>query len=104
MFFGYGGQRSLVLDRRAVTQQQPTIPRCRQLLWPVATGDVSSPATADEMALNRSRKYVITEEFVNFHMLCVGEITTCLNSFGRSSPFAPHFKVLTYRDLQRSGI
>lgn len=56
-----------------------------QLLWPAATGDVYSPATADELPLNYNRKYVITEEFVNFHMLCVGEITTCLNSFGRSS-------------------
>lgn len=71
-------------EHRTVTQQQPTIPRCCQLLWPAATGDVYSPAMADEMLLNYNRKYVITEEFVNFHKLCVGEITTCLNSFGRS--------------------
>lgn len=82
---GQQRQHSLFLDRRTVTQQQPTFPRCFRLLWPVATGDVYSPAMADEMPLNYNRKYVITEEFVNFHMLCVGEISTCLSSFGRSS-------------------
>lgn len=82
---GQQRQRSLFLDRRTVTQQQPTFPRGFQPLWPVATGDVYSPAMADEMPLNYNRKYVITEEFVNFQMLCVGEISTCLSSFGRSS-------------------
>lgn len=79
-------QHSRLLDRRTVTQQQPTFPRCLRLLWPAATGDVDSPAMAKEMSLNyKSRKYVITEEFVNVHMLRVGEIPTCLSSFGRSS-------------------
>lgn len=82
-----GQQRlhSRFLDRRTVTQQQPTFPRRFRLRWPVATGDVDSPAMADEMSLKYNRKYVITEEFVNFHMLRVGEIPTCLSSFGRSS-------------------
>lgn len=93
-----------LLDRRTVTQQQPTIPRCCQLRWPVAPGDVYSAATADEMPLNYNRKYVITEEFVNFLMLRgrnrhLSELLWQELGGTVSLSFAPCFKVLTHEDL-----
>lgn len=72
--------------------------------WPQVTSTL--PLLADEMPLKCNRKYVITEVFVNFHTLPrVGEIPTCLSSFGGSSgatvssPRAPRFKVLTHGGL-----
>lgn len=69
MILVLGGTKTAFHAR--LSNSYTTIPRCRQLLWPVATGDVSSPAPDDEMPIDHNGKYVITEELVNFHMPCV---------------------------------